>query len=1252
MADEKEERLEELAKLLFELFVNRSDDYALQTEQGTYVRANSEAGRRLRARLGLPEQLTPELIKKHLRGEITLGVYPYDPETGLAKWGCFDLDDATPELVRRIYEVIKEDPVLKNACLVERSSTPDRVHIWVFFDGEEPGVIRWLMKRIAEKAGVDPRAIEIFPKQSDVSAEFGNLIRLPLGLHRRKKLWSAFINPETGEELDPLEALKSAWPARLAEEARRKIKAEIEEAGKPREELVGREAEESWRPPEGLDLDFIEERILKGPAELIFCPALTKAITEKWKPGHRRPILTLIHATLRGLGFSDRERVRRILAKINERFDPPLTGGEFEPWFESEWRRFGRDYGPPGCAIVRGEKEGGALFAGLGGLKLCEGCPAPKWIEHPILYTVWRIEELRREQIRSVVSELEKREAKKRVLVPDYDLPYDPDVLLQKCRALRAIAEKAREQGRLDFEERKIVFLTLMFLGEPGRKKIHEVLGPCEESEYDRIDRRIKRFMKGGFFPISCAKIRSRTGLCGDCPGAATPIEYAFGEDPNRTVVLDLRLHELDASLLDRFVGVDVLVAGIADTFSVPYLIFASCAFTERDRCKDCPFYKGELLTIDDLRIELNPAVDLYIDLTRRSDAEVKNRLKKYLNEYAKVSLGCPMKKPKIEFKVLKERTVTPLVVYPHVRELRVDDRWAGEARRQQVYFKGRFEHGHTAGTLYGAVRKDPRTGKLTIVGGLFRPSKLRPEQFVLTTEVREKLKILERISLKKLVEVVGKFVCGIIGRDEAVEACLIAYHTPLYIPWKGKTERGWPHIALFGDTTTGKRIPREIARALGLGTYVIMETASRTGLLYTIQYLPGRTPVAVLGEFCLADKQLLIIDGYDRMNKEVKDEFREAFRQGILKVRRDVKISAPMRVRLITCENAPRPLSHYMYPCKALLDNYKPEHIARIDLAIPFAAEDVPTELFMRPWEEAPEDLPEIIEALRCNVLWAWSLKPEEVEFTPDALEYLFERARELERKFGCSSLPLVSKDVDLKIARLAAGLAALRRSVDDRTGHLIVRLEHVEHIVELMERIYSRENMRLDELAETSKKRSRLTDEEFEEIVREMKEVEEKAQLEIYPIILEELEVRGAARLDELVAATGEELGQETSRATVKRRMALLKAHKLVISTRRGYVLTPKGVAFMHRWKKMRRQQGQEEEKLKRTLADIISEFGKWAREVRSFTREAAVEKLAELSHRSRGEAERMFDILEREGKVFKLPGGDDYLWNTSSG
>jgi hypothetical protein len=46
---------------VFRLFVGRRDAYAIQRDDGSYIRINGE--------------LTPYLIEKYLRGEITVGVY-------------------------------------------------------------------------------------------------------------------------------------------------------------------------------------------------------------------------------------------------------------------------------------------------------------------------------------------------------------------------------------------------------------------------------------------------------------------------------------------------------------------------------------------------------------------------------------------------------------------------------------------------------------------------------------------------------------------------------------------------------------------------------------------------------------------------------------------------------------------------------------------------------------------------------------------------------------------------------------------------------------------------------------------------------------------------------------------------------------------------------------------------------------------------------------------------------------------------
>lgn len=182
------------------LFVNRQDVYAAQQNKGY---------------LKVEQSLTTKIIHDHLQGKITIGVYQLDGNNNV-KWLCFDLDpgmlEDTKETAHAIIRecVLKPDPktprFYKKAVLLEASRCPDAsYHIWVFFEPflVPAKVARWLGLKILEHANINPKLVEVFPKQTELTKDrpYGNLVKLPLGLHRKAKRWSRFLDLQSFEPL-------------------------------------------------------------------------------------------------------------------------------------------------------------------------------------------------------------------------------------------------------------------------------------------------------------------------------------------------------------------------------------------------------------------------------------------------------------------------------------------------------------------------------------------------------------------------------------------------------------------------------------------------------------------------------------------------------------------------------------------------------------------------------------------------------------------------------------------------------------------------------------------------------------------------------------------------------------------------------------------------------------------------------------------------------------------------------------------
>lgn len=183
-----------------ELFVNRRA-YTIQSPT-----PDKEKRRCYYYRPKEQPSLSRAILRNHLEGTITIGLYAINPETQRCKWVAIDADysEALNDLLKLQWE-LRQDGV--DAAL-EKSRRGG--HLWIF--AEQPLLAsdcRLYIHSIAQRLKVPIKGpavtaetsshptvladgIEVFPKQDRLNpGEFGNAIRGPLGIHRAtgKRYW-------------------------------------------------------------------------------------------------------------------------------------------------------------------------------------------------------------------------------------------------------------------------------------------------------------------------------------------------------------------------------------------------------------------------------------------------------------------------------------------------------------------------------------------------------------------------------------------------------------------------------------------------------------------------------------------------------------------------------------------------------------------------------------------------------------------------------------------------------------------------------------------------------------------------------------------------------------------------------------------------------------------------------------------------------------------------------------------------------
>ncbi len=167
--------------------VGKEPDRSLTRYRSLFVQRGDAFGRqrdwsRLYYRVRSP--LTDEVLTKHLRGELTIGLYSLDP-SGMTRWTVLDSDQGLEPIVAAQESLAGRD--IPSYLEASRAGG----HCWVFW--EKP-ISPTIARRIIEPSAP---GLEVFPA-GDIPDEdgYGLLLRAPLGIHRYSGSRYPFVHPD------------------------------------------------------------------------------------------------------------------------------------------------------------------------------------------------------------------------------------------------------------------------------------------------------------------------------------------------------------------------------------------------------------------------------------------------------------------------------------------------------------------------------------------------------------------------------------------------------------------------------------------------------------------------------------------------------------------------------------------------------------------------------------------------------------------------------------------------------------------------------------------------------------------------------------------------------------------------------------------------------------------------------------------------------------------------------------------------
>lgn len=338
----------------------------------------------------------------------------------------------------------------------------------------------------------------------------------------------------------------------------------------------------------------------------------------------------------------------------------------------------------------------------------------------------------------------------------------------------------------------------------------------------------------------------------------------------------------------------------------------------------------------------------------------------------------------------------------------------------------------------------DSRKLKSDIETFSLKKSRSGLEEFQIENVTEDKIYLF----LEQLYEYYARNVTKIYGRFHLHLAVDMAFRSPIsFNMGTDKVHKGWTDIMIIGDTRCGKGyVSEKLVEYFNVGETISGDNTSYSGLVGGIdQYDKHR--VISWGKIPINDQGLVVIDEAGEIKPEDWGRLSRVRSEGIAEIVKIQKQITNARTRLIFLANPPlKTISSYSYGIQSLLDVVKaPEDIARFDYVLVVSHDEVSVDDINQQRTEISR--PMFSSKLEQDlIMWVWSRKHNQIHFSTKAIDAIYERSKELAKKYSFS-IPLIQgENVRIKIAKLAVCFAGRVFSNKNNGETLLVNRVHVD--------------------------------------------------------------------------------------------------------------------------------------------------------------------------------------------------------------